>query len=358
MGHNCSTRHVVLVTELKLSKDSKLFHSATIRLTGWYLLILMILSIIFSFIIYAITYNEVQLRLNRFQQTIQSSEYTKPYHGKGLPDLLFSGELNNTSNNLLKELIYVNILVLIAGGLLSYILARRNLEPIEMIHESQSRFTSDASHELRTPLATMKTEIEVALRDKKATPKELRETLSSNLEEVEKLSKLSEMLLKLSMLDNQQLEFKLVNFTKIIDSVIGDYKHVSNRIKFIGNKPIMVIGSEDALSSLVKILIDNALKYSPEESIVVVRVFRNLKYTLLDVKNTGAGIKPEKIKHIFDRFYRADDSRTHNKTKSFGLGLAIAKKIVDVHQGTISVQSIPNKETIFSVLIPLTKPKK
>src|SRR5690606_29485182 len=100
------------------------------------------------------------------------------------------------------SLLYMNILFLAAGGIASYFMARRTLEPIEQTHEAQSRFTSDASHELRTPLAAMKTELEVALRGPELSKKDMKELLASNLEEVDKLSKITQTLLLLSRLEH------------------------------------------------------------------------------------------------------------------------------------------------------------
>ena len=162
-----------------------MFHSAVIRLTGWYLLILMSISVLFSFTIYNSVTSEVQERLQALQ-----SRYEQP----GLPPSvdpnhrLFSAfrihQRETASRNIFFTLLYVNLLILLGGGVLSYLLARRTLRQIEESHDAQSRFTSDASHELRTPLAAMRSELEVAIRDPKMSKTEMRELLESNLEEV------------------------------------------------------------------------------------------------------------------------------------------------------------------------------
>lgn len=328
-----------------------MFKSATIRLTGWYLLILMLISVVFSTAIYVVTYNEIGLRLGRLQNSMQQSDYFLPHIGTSGADNARDAELKEARESLLIELFYVNIIILVTGGVTSYFLAKRSLMPLEKAHEEQSRFTSDASHELRTPLAVMKTEIEVALRDKKASNEELKETLSSNLEEVDKLSKLAEMLLNLSRFDSDKLEFKLVNFSAIAEETISDYKQPKNRLKIISKKQVSVNGNEIALADLVKILADNAMKYSPEDTLISVKISDDDRHARFEIKNTGPGISPEKIEHIFERFYRADDSRTGNK-KSYGLGLSLAKKIVDLHKGQITVTSKPNIETIFTIILP------
>lgn len=314
----------------------------------------MSLSITFSIVIYSLAYSEVQSRLGRFQSTIQ--QYGITIHGGPLdfePESFKAIELSAARDNLLTELFYVNIVVLLAGGFISYLLAQKNLKPIQRAHEAQSRFTSDASHELRTPLAVMKTEIEVALRDKKSTNDDLRTTLSSNLEEVDKLSRLASMLLELSKLDSGNLEFDLFNFTKATTDIIDGFRQPVSRINFVGKKQVIVNGNETALQDLVKILIDNALKYSPKKSKITVKLSTKQRLAVLEVKNTGPGIKPDKIEHIFDRFFRTDDSRTSHTQKSYGLGLSLAKKIVDTHNGEIIAISKPDVETIFIAKVPL-----
>lgn len=328
-----------------------MFRSTTLRLTGWYLLILMSLSIIFSVVIYQVAYVEVETRLDRFQTDMQQSINLAPH--VTITESMLTGELSQAQTNLTVELFYVNIFVLIAGGFASYFLARHHLLPIEKVHEAQSRFTSDASHELRTPLAIMKTEIEVALRDKNVTVENLKGTLSSNLEEVDKLSKLAEMLLNLSRLDHNKLSLGPVNLNRVVKSIIKDFSQPQNRIAFVSKKQQIINGNEMAIADLTKILIDNAMQYSPKNSLISIRISQQDNHAKLEVKNIGPGIQSDKLPHVFDRFYRADSSRTNGKNKGFGLGLALAKSIVDLHHGEILVDSTPNVETIFSVILNL-----
>jgi len=326
-----------------------MFKSTTLRLTGWYLLILMSVSIIFSIIIFEVATSEIRVRLEGFQLNMQESIDLKPPSNR-IVDLR-TLEINKTKANLSIELIYINILVLATGGIGSYYLARRSLRPIERAHDAQSRFTSDASHELRTPLAVMKTEIEVALRDKEATSDELREVLSSNLEEVDKLSKLSEMLLSLSRLEHNKLELKPINLAKIAHNIVKDSNLPASRLEIDSPKILMANGNETAVSDLIKILIDNALKYSPEKSQISISLSKSGQGPKFEITNSGPGIHPDKINHIFDRFYRADTSRTGGKKGGHGLGLALAKNIVELHNGELSVDSVINKKTSFTFIL-------
>lgn len=330
-----------------------MFKSATLRLTGWYLTILMTISILFSIAIYQINSNEMPARLESFQSRLEQSQFLfNPPPGT---DDLRQKEVNDSLAILSVELLYVNIIVFVLGGLGSYFLAKHNLLPIQKAHEAQSRFTSDASHELRTPLAAMKTEIEVALRDKSATVPELKQVLSSNLEEVDRLSKLSEMLLNISHLDQNNLKFGAVNIHKVLEDIIKDYKKSSRHFSVSGTKRLIVHGNEMAITDLIKVLVENAVQYSPVDSEISIDLFKSEDYVKFEITNTGPGIAHDKLPHIFERFYRADSSRTNGERKGYGLGLALAKNIVELHKGKLFVSSTPGEETTFSFLLPLHK---
>lgn len=326
-----------------------MFKSTTLRLTGWYLMILMSVSIIFSIIIFQVATSEIGMRLERFQSNMEGSINIAPQNNRIID--LRTLEINKTKANLSLELFYINLIVLAAGGFGSYYLARRSLQPIEQAHEAQSRFTSDASHELRTPLAVMKMEIEVALKDKNITKEELQEILSSNLEEVDKLSKLSEMLLSLSRLEHDKLPLKAIDLSKIARKIVEDFNLPNNRLTINGPKKLLANGNETAITDLIKILTDNALKYSPNDSQILIELSKDSKGPRFDITNSGSGISPEKINNIFDRFYRADTSRTGGGKNGYGLGLALAKNIVELHDGELSVDSVVNKNTTFTFIL-------
>ena len=325
-----------------------MFQSATLKLTGWYLLILMVISILFSAVIYQTTSHEVDIRLAKLQSNLRVAAGFAPD-----PNNIFrTTESGEASSHIVIELIYANVVILISGGVISFLLARRTLRPIEEAHEAQTRFTSDASHELRTPLAAMKTELEVTLRDKSSTKADLEKVLYSNLEEVDKLTKLSEMLLNLSRLDHDKLERTAVDMHDITKEVVDLYDSANSRVSIKTSSHPLVEGNETALTELVSVLVDNALKYSPANSKVNISISSNNKQLVFSIKNTGQGIDADILPHIFDRFYRADNSRAKHDTNGYGLGLALAKKIVELHSGELTVTSTPNKSTVFRVLLP------
>lgn len=320
-----------------------MFRSATFQLTAWYLGILVAISLLFSVVIYSISLSEVSTRLG-FIRT--SFEISQPRY-----EIIRDMQLREAEANLVLSLSITNLAIWIAGGFGSYHLARRTLRPIEEAHEAQSRFTSDASHELRTPLASMKTELEVALRDQKLSIEEARELLESNLEEVNKLTSLSQMLLQLSRLEHAKLKQEKVALQPVARAVIKRLDKTSKRIRLEG-KPRRVMAHPTSVEELLTILIDNALKYSPKASPVVVRLIGDKHHMSgFEVINEGEGIPKKDLPHIFDRFYRVDQSRTGGEKKGYGLGLSLAKKIVQLHSGELSVSSGPDITT-FQVLLP------
>ena len=343
-----------------------MFQSATLKLTGWYLLILMITSLLFSAAIYELSFREVNDKLEQLQTQLE-----RRYNATVTPNPLDTAEmphnprytamrtvlLGDAQGSLVLALFYINLLVLTVGGGASYLLARRTLRHLETSHIAQSRFTSDASHELRTPLAAMRSEIEVTLRDPHASKAELRETLESNLEEVGNLSRLSQLLLDLSKAENGAIELKPVQLDFVVISAVERLGKAGGRIttQFPATALPPIHANETALEELCLILLDNALKYSPADSPVTVTLRRRSYRAFIEITNQGQGISPTDAPHIFERFYRADNARTGSSTAGYGLGLALAKKITDLHHGDIIVKSIIDQTTTFTIVLPLDR---
>lgn len=335
----------------------KMFESATLKLTGWYLFIIFLICLLFSFIVYQISSRELAMRLQG--QTVAVQRQFPAFRGASTAQIqnISDNQLNEGRRNLKLSLLYTNSAILLVGGAGSYLLARRTLEPIEEAHEAQSRFTSDASHELRTPLATMQTEIEVILRDKNTSKQELKELLISNLEEVEKLKALSEALLRLAQLDNGALAMQTLSLEEVIEKAKQRLASEARkkRITIVANlKPILITGNETTLIELLTILLSNALKYSYENGIVEISLQRKNTLAVLKIKDHGSGIAKKDLPYIFDRFYRGDVSRTKNTTYGYGLGLALADQIVDLHNGDIVARSSKKTGTIFTISLPIS----
>lgn len=336
-----------------------LFRSASFRLTVFYVLIVMAISIGFSSVVYQLSKREISTCMSRPATFINQLPADNPIRSLTRDlERMRSEQLETSSGHLLSNLVYLNILILLLSSVGSYFFARWTLEPIEETLEAQSRFTADASHELKTPLTAMKSEIEVNLRDKKLTSSEARDLLKSNLEEIGKLEALSNALLDLARLERKTSEsFQEISLPEV---VTGAYEKVeklalSKKISFENKfQQIKTLADKDSLQELFVILLDNAIKYSPKNSKIFITIQKELRHGEIIVKDQGQGISREDLPHIFDRFYRADSARSKDKTGSYGLGLAIAKNITELHGGTISVKSNVGKGSTFIVKLPLS----
>ena len=305
-----------------------MFKEARIKLTAWYLVIIMAISIFFSLIIY----RGAILELNRIENM---QRLRRPANAPVViidPDIV-----RETKSRIALSLFVLNAVILGFSGISGYFLAGKTLDPIAEMVDEQKEFVANASHEFRTPLTSLKTEIEVALRDKKLTLFEAKRLLGSNLEDVERITKLSNSLLRLNKFQNGDIPFAKVDLAWVAKRAIGKNKVKSDL------KRSVVTGNEDSLIELVAILIDNAFKYGGRTKSVEVRTKSG---GILEVEDHGIGISASDFPHIFDRFYRSDKSRG---TDGYGLGLSIAKSIVDLHGGKISVLSTPTKGSIFTV---------
>lgn len=329
----------------------QLFNSATLRLTGWYLIILTIISLLFSLLVYQLAIGEIERRIDHYRDVSRPLIQITPY-GVAIDDLR-SSELDKSKAKIIGVLVYVNVVIISIGGGLSYILARRTLRPISDAHEAQSRFVSDASHELRTPLATMQTELEVSLADPSLKKDEMRQLLNSNLEEVNRLSNLTSTLLTLSSGRTESLSQQPFDFNNSVKEVINRFGKPKKRIKInLPEQDYKAIGNQSAIEELISVLVDNALKYSPENSQVTinVRLLQRDRHLKFSINNSGEVIDEVHLGRIFERFYRADNSRSGRQ--GYGLGLSLAKQIAQFHKAELVATSTIKNGTEFSFRLP------
>lgn len=329
-----------------------IFHSAAIKLTAYYLIIIMTVSIGCSFALYNVSSNDLENNIRR-KLPVSVNELLSPNELRNLANLR-ARQLNTDRNHLKENLVSFNILVLLVGGAASYALARRTLQPIEESLNAQKRFASDASHELRTPLTAMQTEIEVALRDPKITKQETLALLSSNLEEVGRLRRLSDGLLHLAQ-SNKPVDITPTPIKPVVKDAIKRLEKTAKAKKITiddNTKDFKLKADHYGLTELLVILLDNALKYSPSGSKIELTSSRSGKMGRISIKDEGVGIKASELPHIFEKFYRSDTSRSKTNAEGYGLGLAIAKKIADSLQGYIEVKSAPGKGSVFTISLP------
>jgi len=349
-----------------------MFKSARLKLTGWYLLIIMLVSVFFSTVIYLGTVRELEggfrraeLRLRAEQLDIPLPERFPerpedlPLRLREAPPRFFSAEdLQTTKKRLGLNLLLINGAILGISAVVGYFLAGKTLKPIEESLEEQKRFVADASHELRSPLTALKTSMEVALRDKKMSLAEAKKVIKSNLEDIDSLQFLSNNLLSLANFqsNSHNLVFREIDIAEVVKNAyrkilpLAKEKNIEIRIEV--RKQILP-ANQESLEEMMVIFLDNAVKYTPSGGKVSINTKTNKKHLLIEIKDTGIGIDPKDLPHIFDRFYRADASRTKEKVAGFGLGLSLAKRIIEIHKGSVEVASILGKGSNFIIRLPL-----
>lgn len=345
-----------------------MFNSARLKLTAWYLLIIMSVCILFSGIIYKL----LMLEFDRFEKAQRYGFEKRIIQGEIIspdgvrikvitPHMTINSDLiEETNKRIIIMLVSINSGILIISGMLAYVLAGRTLKPIKEMMDEQNRFIGDASHEIRTPLTSLKTAFEVFLRDKKATVKEAKNIVSESIVEVNKLQLLSDSLLLLAQYEkpNGHSEFKKIKINEVITEAMQKVKLLAQEKHmqiFYEKSDLIMEGNKYGLTDLFVILFDNAIKYSPINTSIIITVNKTAGFIKIAIQDEGIGIEEKDIPHIFDRFYRADRARSKKSGNGYGLGLSIAKKIVQLHKGTITVKNNSEKGSTFLISFPNKK---
>ena len=233
----------------------------------------------------------------------------------------------------------------------------RMLDRLEAAFQRQRQFTADASHELRTPLAVLAGQMDVLLAQDR-TEQEYREGVASMRQTASRMSQLLSDLLTLARADageallvREPLDLGvLASEVAATLAPLAEARRLDLRCE-VDNGPV-VEGDQTRLTQLLVNLVDNGLKYTPPGGVVRISVGREDGYGVIRVADNGAGIAPEHLSRLFERFYRADKSRSRAEGGT-GLGLAISRWIAEVHGGTIEVESTPSRGSTFSVRLPL-----
>ena len=226
----------------------------------------------------------------------------------------------------------------------------------------QQKFVSDASHELRTPAAVIKGYIDFIETYGTADEALLKENLKVIGSEAQNMQALLENLLFLSRTDQhrQKLHKKILDLDDIVGDVMSKMKTVvkTHKVELTKNPPAKIFGDETTIRQMLRIFLDNAVKYTPEGGTIKVSSKINGKKILLNISDSGIGIAPENQKKIFDRFFRIDSEDLVSEANGSGLGLSIAKWIADSHGIKISVASTLGKGTTFTLAVPISSAEK
>jgi len=233
----------------------------------------------------------------------------------------------------------------------------KTLERLEVLFTSQQRFLADVSHELRTPLTVIKGNVDLMRRMKQLDT----ESLSSIDQEAGRLARLVGGLLMLAQAEsgNLPLNFQPVGLDMLVTEVFQEMHIVAGgkvRVHLTEIDQLQVNGDRDRLKQVLINLVANAIQYTPQNGDVYLSLAKVGDQARIICQDTGPGIPSEDLPHIFERFYRAEKSRTRGKATGFGLGLSITKWIVEHHKGHIEVDSKEGQGTTFAIWLPLINP--
>ncbi|OHD08451.1 MAG: hypothetical protein A2Y34_01935 [Spirochaetes bacterium GWC1_27_15] len=228
------------------------------------------------------------------------------------------------------------------------------IERLEKLFSSQQQLIEDLSHEIKTPLSVIKGQSEVFIRRERKIP-EYKELLLNNIEEINRIIKIVEDLLVVSLFDSQTVEinFKNIKLAIFLESIVDDInifgEEKNIKVVYSHKNDHTIQGDENHLKSLFLNLLENSIKYSFPNGEIIVNLTKQDNFAKIEISDTGAGIPEEELPYIFDRYYRVIKSK---KDKGFGIGLSIVKSIVDLHQGKIEVKSKINHGTTFIIYLP------
>lgn len=266
-----------------------------------------------------------------------------------------------SQQKILTNLIYtftaVGLLMLVILYFTSRFFANRSIEPVREAFDKQKQFIADASHELKTPLTIINTNADVLLSNSEDTIRNQAKWLQYIKSETERMTRLTNDLLYLTEMDDSRtgMIHSKFNMSDAVENIILTMEAVifEKNIAFdYSIEPgLTVTGSSEQIKQVVMILLDNAVKYTNPKGAVTISLKKQNNEVLLSVSNTGEGIAAEHLTRIFDRFYRTDNSRAR-KQGGYGLGLAIAKSIVDQHKGKIYAKSVAGESATFYVQLP------
>jgi len=235
------------------------------------------------------------------------------------------------------------------------------MDNIQLSYERQRQFVSDASHELRTPIAVIKGYANMLDRWGKEDPEILMESIDAIQSEADNMQSLVESLLFIARNDKGALKMDMepFNLSDLMQEIVKETNLIDSTHEIVPEiaPSLPFFGSAEKLKQALRVFIDNAIKYTPDEGQLKIKLQASERHALLAIEDNGIGISSEDLPHIFDRFYRADKSRSRladnpQKTGGTGLGLAIAKIIVEQHRGKIHVDSEINQGTKVTIILP------
>ena len=286
--------------------------------------------------------------------------YTTHFDSKGKQCVLQLFQTITTEQIMMQYVVKFLLILGFCGVLfiipISYLLAGKSLKPIKSIFENQEHFIADASHELRTPLAVIQTNVEVLQLKKDELLNDNEKWLTNISSEIDKMDRLITDLLFIAQEGNKKNlnNKKQFNLSELCEELVAlmTLEAKEKNILLTANiqKNIMYIGDLERIQQAIRIIVDNAIKYTPGDGAVLLDLYKTQRTIYISIKDTGIGLTPEDQKQIFSRFYRVDNSR-HREEGGGGLGLSIADMIVRQHHGKIKTESKLNAGSTFTIIL-------
>ena len=235
-------------------------------------------------------------------------------------------------------------------------------DELSLIEERRRKFVSDVSHELKTPMASIKLVCD-CITQSDYNPDMVKEFLGDMSEEVDRLTRIVERLLELTKLDGKVSELNLqeCDIKVLLNQIVRKLSEIAKESDitiyrdFVDNEYSKLLIDEDKIYEALYNVVDNAIKYSHSGGYVKIDAKENENFVVISIEDTGDGIPDSEKEHIFDRFYRLDNSRSR-ETGGTGLGLSIAKEAINMHGGSIEILDGKDRGSIFKIFLPLLKP--
>jgi signal transduction histidine kinase len=331
-----------------------MFHQARLKLTLLYSVIFLLLFWSLSYGIYSWMnqyFGDTKVNNNSIHVRYEKSLLAEDESSLDSPSDIVMDELRNI-------ILFLDAILFFSVPTITWFLTGRTLLPVQKAHEREKQFLTDASHDLRTPLSILSGEMELTLR-KERTKEEYKKTLQSNKEEIDYLVSLVENMLFFARDGKQKsnLQKKPVDLTDLLAERSAAFQHLANQKKqqlsfYPSEEALDINGNQQQLKRLFSCLLDNAVKYTPQKGKITMTCLKEKDNAIITITDTGIGIPQESQQKVFDRFFRETSSRTE---KGYGLGLSIAKEIVEYHDGKIQLHSKIGKGTTVTLSFALSK---
>ena len=348
------TKHTSELSVVRATRSMRdPFSRATLILTGYFTAGVFVVLLVMNVLMYWLFIKNLHIEPHEDHSAIIEGEVFFPDDDEGAEDEV-SEEVRE---NLINTLFVIDILLVIAGAGIGYLLARGALRPIRISFERQKRFVSDAAHELRTPLSVMKAATESSL-ERERTVSDYIRILKDIFDETHMLTSITDDLLLFSRTERiPALHTEHVNFSEVLGAEVHRIQPYAEKRKITLQETITpdihISGDVHLLQRVCMNILKNAVDYNKDGGEVAIGLSRSGTNACCTVKDTGIGIAPSDLQRVFDPFFKASTSRKAVYGHGSGLGLSIVQRSIEAHGGSIQITSEIGKGTTVTIYLPL-----